>query len=71
MPILGTWVTFLNPKNKCHLLPILRHFRPIHAIYTPFYAILRQQPCINESTPIKYTIWGTCKKNFNVLAQTV
>jgi hypothetical protein len=40
--------------NYFDLLPILRHFRPI-------YAILRQQPCNNKSSLLKYTIWGTCK----------
>jgi hypothetical protein len=65
MTILDTWVKFLNQKK-------------IDVIYCPFYAILglftpflRQQPCSNESTLIKHTIWGTCKKNFNVVAQTV
>jgi hypothetical protein len=69
MAILGTWVTFLIPKPFFHLLYILCHIRPIYATFTPFYAILQQQPCSNESTHLKYTIWGTSKKSFGQIEQ--
>jgi hypothetical protein len=37
----------------------------------PLYAILRHQHCSNESKIMKYTLWGTCRKNCSILAQTV
>ena len=70
-PLRVPWSHLWPLKTVFAIVPILCHFSPIYAICTPFYSTLRQQPCSNESTFIKYTIWGTCKKNFSVLAQTV
>jgi hypothetical protein len=71
MAIKGTLVTFVTPKSVFAIIPLLRHFSPIYAICAPFYSTSRQQPRSNESTFIKYTIWGACNNNFSVPAQPV
>jgi len=69
---LGYLGHIFDPKTIFFIYcPFYAIFRPIYAICTPFYAILRHQHCSNQSTNIKYSVLGTCKKNFSVLAQTV